>query len=70
MFVWKKKKAAESEVPAAEVPEETFRIPRGALISKKKQRVSWTLMAPAIVGGLCLLVLAVVLVGFVVRPMM
>ena len=32
MFAWKKKKAAESEVPAAEVPEETFRIPRGALI--------------------------------------
>lgn len=70
MFAWKKKKAAEREVPAAEVPEETFRIPRGALISKKKRRVSWTLMAPAIVGSLCLLALAVVLVVFLVRPMM
>lgn len=70
MFVWKKKKAAESEVPAVEVPEETCRIPRGALISKKKQKVSWTLMAPAIVGGLCLLAFAVVLVVFLVRPMM
>ena len=70
MFAWKKKKAVESKAPAAEAPEEIGRIPRGALISKKKQRVSWTLMAPAIVGGLCLLVLAVVLVGFVVRPMM
>lgn len=70
MFVWKKKKAAESEVPAVEVPEEIFRIPRGALISKKKQKVSWTLMAPAIVGGLCLLAFAVVLVVFLVRPMM
>ena len=70
MFAWKKKKAVENEAPAATAPEEIGRIPRGALISKKKQRVSWTLMAPAIVGGLCLLVLAVVLVGFVVRPMM
>lgn len=70
MFAWKKKKAAESEAPAAEVPGETFRIPRGALISKKKQKVSWTLMAPAIVGGLCLLAFAVVLVVFLVRPMM
>lgn len=70
MFAWKKKKAAESEAPVAEAPEETFRIPRGALISKKKQKVSWTLMAPAIVGGLCLLAFAVVLVVFLVRPMM